>query len=227
MTAQAHPTDASPDPDAHKDPIEQIFAELQARLRQAAEDPEAKLTCDSLIEIIGPASYTLALFVFCLLNLIPAPPGYNFFMALVITALSAAMLFDRRMRLPRAFGRIRLPTKALLKLLDLLAQLTTWIAKVSSPRLLPLTAPAARPFIALIGIVLGIAMLAPIPFTNMLPSIGLAMICIGHLNRDGLVVIAGIAVGLIGVIILWLCISAIIALITVIEDVVDPDADAE
>lgn len=222
MTARSHPADASSDPGPDKDPIEQVFAELQARLRQAADDPEAKLTCDSLIEIIGPASYTLALFVFSLLNLIPAPPGYNFFMALVITALSVAMLLDRQMRLPSAFGRIRLPTKALLKLLDLLAQLTTWIAKVSSPRLLPLTAPAARPFIALVGIVFGVAMLAPIPFTNMLPSIGLAMICIGHLNRDGLVVIGGTVVGVVGLIILWFCIFAIIALVTVIEDVVDP-----
>ena len=31
-------------------------------------------------------------------------------------------------------------------------------------------------------------MLIPIPFTNMLPSIGLAMVSVGVLNRDGLLV---------------------------------------
>jgi hypothetical protein len=215
----AEPATSVPGP--HEDPIEEIFADLIGKLNDLAAQPDAKLTCDDLIRVIGPNSHVLAIFVFSLLNLLPAPPGYNFVMALIIAVLSAVMLTGKEIRLWQGFGHMKLPMKLMTKLLGWLATLTSWIARISSPRLLHLTSPAAQPAIALVGIVLGVAMLIPIPFTNMLPSIGLAMICVGQLNRDGLLVLGGVVVGALGLAVMAAAIWAIIYLAFAIEDVVD------
>jgi hypothetical protein len=144
-------------------------------------------------------------------------------MSLIITVLAVRMLQGKGMQLWGFFGRIKLPMKLFVKLVGLLATLTGWIARVSSPRLLVITAPAARPGIALIGIVLGIAMLIPIPFTNMLPSIALAMVCVGQLNRDGLVVLGGLAVGLIGLAVMGVAVWAVVVLAFAVEDIIDDE----
>jgi hypothetical protein len=212
---------ASSVPGPHEDPIESIFGDLIARLNERASQPDAKLTCDDLIEVVGPHSHVLAIFVFSMLNLLPAPPGYNFVMALIIAILSAIMLMGKEIKLWRGFGRMKLPMKLMTKLLGWLATLTSWIARISSPRLLYLTSPAARPVIALVGIVFGVGMLVPIPFTNMLPSIGVAMVCVGQLNRDGLLVVAGVIVGVLGLAVLAAATWAIALLAFAIEDVVD------
>jgi Uncharacterized ABC-type transport system, permease components len=65
------------------------------------------------------------------------------------------------------------------------------------------------PPIALFGFMLGIGMLVPVPFTNTLPSLGLAVICVGILNRDGLAVVVGAVLGLAGLIVLAVLIWAI------------------
>ena len=196
--------------------------DLIARLREHAGRPDAVLTCDDLLQLVGTKAHVLAILLFSLLNLLPAPPGYNFFMALIIIVLSAFMLFGREMRLGKRFGQMKLPVSIVLKLLDLLARMAGWAAKISSPRWSGLVGPRAMPIFALIAIVFGIAMLVPIPATNMLPSIGLAMMCIGALNRDGLLALAGVVVGIVGVVIIviatWFLFVLGFALGDVVED---------
>ena len=62
----------------------ELDTDLAARIVERTKQPDAVLTCNNLLEIIGPGAHVLAIFVFSLLNLLPAPPGYNFFMALII-----------------------------------------------------------------------------------------------------------------------------------------------
>ena len=198
-----------------EDPIETVVAEVIARLRHAADEPDATLTCNDVLRLVGPRSHVIAILMFSLLNLIPAPPGYNFVMALIIIAMSVSLLFGREMALPGALGRLRLPVKIVLKLLDALQRLATFAARISSPRWRVLTGEAALPVVA------GIFMLPPIPFTNMLPSIGLAVLCVGILNHDGIVVLAGAAIVLIGIIISGITVWLLVILGLSITDYIE------
>lgn len=217
--AMADATASRPGPD--DDPIEGVIAELIARLKPIADQPEPKLTCDELLRLVGAHSHVLALLIFSLLNLLPAPPGYNFFMALIITAVSFAMLAGRDVRLAGFFGRMKLPVKLVMKLLGVLSTLAGWAARVSAPRLFAFTGAAMRPAVAVTGVVLGVAMMVPIPFTNMVPSIGLAVVCVGVLNSDGLLVLGGAVLGAIGVALLIAAIWLIFAIGFAVEDAVD------
>src|SRR5690349_12672277 len=117
---------------AEQDPIQATLSELIAKLRSVAEEPDAQLTCDRLIDLIGIHSHALALLVFSLLNLLPGPPGYNFVVSLVILAFAILMLFHRPIHLWRWFGARKVPLKPLMKLMDVLAWIADGLTRVSS-----------------------------------------------------------------------------------------------
>lgn len=211
----------------HDDPIMPIVDGIVAQLRDWAEKPDATLTCADLIRLIGPGAHVVALMVFALLNLLPGPPGYNFLIALAMVALSVAMLMRRPIELGKWSERIRLPIKIIQKLLDVLALIVRWAARVSQPRWRALTSDGAHPFIAVLSIGLSVLNMLPIPFANFLPSVGIAVICMGVLNRDGVAVLVGAVVGLVGAMLtlvaVWILIVVVFALGDIVEHAIDPD----
>ena len=186
-------------------PLEGIVAEVLAKLRAAADAPEPKITCNSLIELLGPRSHVLAILVFSLLNLLPGPPGYSVLIGLAIMGFSVLMILGAPIRLWSFVGDRRLPVGLMLKLLEFLARFTRIISRLSRPRITWMASRPVMPFIAVFAFLMGVFMLVPIPFTNTLPSLGLAIICVGILNKDGLAMLMGIVIGLIGAWLLAFC----------------------
>lgn len=207
-------------PDSSKSPIQATLNDMIERLRKVAEQPDAQINCDGLIDLIGIHSHALALLVFSLFNLLPGPPGFNFLISLVILAFAVLQLLHKPIHLWQWFGDRRVPIKPLLKLMDVLKRIADGLAKVSSPRLLILSSRPMLPLLGLYNIVMVIAMLPPIPLGNMLPSIAVAMISAGILNRDGWLILGGIVVGIIGLIVLVIAVWAIAAVIWAIDTVI-------
>lgn len=213
-------TEAATGPPGAQDPIQATLAEMIAKLRKVAAEPEAKITCNGLIELIGIHSHALALLVFSLLNLLPGPPGYNFIVSLVILAFAILMLFHKPIHLWRWFGERTLPLKPLMKLMDVLAWIAERLTKVSSPRLFAVSSRPALPLLGLFSAIMALVMVPPIPLGNMLPSMAVAMISAGILNRDGWLILGGILIGILGVIALAIAVLAIIAVLWAIDTVV-------
>ena len=205
---------------AEQNPIQATLAEMIAKLRKVAAEPGAQITCEGLIELIGVHSHALALLVFSLLNLLPGPPGYNLIVSLVILAFAILMLFHRPIHLWRWFGDRKLPLKPLMKLMDILARLAEWLSRVSSPRLFALSSRPMLQVLGLFNLVMAVSMTPPIPLGNMLPSMAVAMISAGILNRDGWLILGGIFVGILGLIALVIAVWVIIALLWAIDTVI-------
>jgi hypothetical protein len=222
----------SGEPGVGESPILALVADLRTRVEAEASQPGGKLTCDDLVRLIGVDSHALALLIFSLLNTLPAPPGYNFVMGLLMTVMAAMMLLGREIRLwPPVIGRMKLPLKLMLKLLGVLGKLAGIITRFSRPRLEVLTGGAVLPLLAIIAFILAVSTLPPIPAGNLLPSVAVAMICVGILNRDGLVVLSGIVVGIVGlaivVIAMWLVYALFFVVEEVVEDVIDGEFDGQ
>lgn len=211
--------------DNPRDPIIPIVDGVVAQLRERAAKPDAALTCADLLALVGPQSHVLALLLFALLNLLPGPPGYNFLMAVAMFLASVAMLFQRPMTFGPWLGRIPLPIKVIQKLLDALAAIVRWAARISAPRWRGLTGDGARPLVAIAAIALAIVNMAPVPFTNLVPSLGLAIICMGVLNQDGIAVLAGIAIGALGITLAMVAIWIILVLAFALGDIVEQAVD--
>lgn len=209
------------------DPIIAIIDDIAVRLRHHAAEPGAVLSCADLLGLVGERAYTLALMLFALLNLLPGPPGYNFLMALAMFAVSLSMLRRRPMSFGARFGRLKLPIRVIEKLLGALSAIVRWAAKASQPRWRGLTGDAAMPFVALLGLVLSLVNMAPIPFANLIPSVGLAVVCMGVLNQDGLAVLAGSLIGAVGTILTlvaaWLLLVIAFAIGEIVEQAVEGD----
>ncbi|HEY9010010.1 MAG TPA: exopolysaccharide biosynthesis protein [Devosia sp.] len=198
-------------------PLQGAVGTVIQRLETFASEPGAKLTCQHLIEIIGPRSHALALLVFSLLNLLPAPPGYNFMVGLVMIGLAVLMTLDRPIHLWGFVGHRRLPLKPLVRLLGVVGWLTHLVSRISKPRLLPVTSRHAIPVLGMVSVVLGTALLAPIPFTNMLPSMSVALVSVGILNRDGLLVLLALVVGLAGIVFVVVAVWLLLAFLVTVE----------
>lgn len=209
----------------HHDPIIPIVDVIVAKLRERAEQPDAVLTCADLLGMVGERSHVLAIMLFALLNLLPGPPGYNFLMAVAMFAVGIAMLLGRPMSFGNWFGRMPLPLKVIRKLLEALAVIVRWAARISAPRWRGLTGPSALPFLAVVAIFLALVNMAPVPFMNLIPSAGLAVICMGVLNEDGIAVLTGIAIGALGAVValvaIWLIFVLAFALGDIVEHVVE------
>lgn len=213
--------DASPSGEPSGDPILAAISQLVSRLEDVAAHPEDKLTLSRLVELLGDRSYAILLLALGLLNLLPGPPGYGTALGVLIIGMSIAMMLGRQVRLWQFLGDRNVPTKMLGALLPLLRKAATLIARISEPRLPYLCGPAAMPAIGVGIFLLGLVMLCPIPFTNMLPSWALVALCVGMLNRDGLAVIVGVIVGVIGAIAMVAAVWVTIYLATVVVDSLD------
>jgi hypothetical protein len=204
-----------------KDPLDATIETFIRRLESLSKETDARLTCDGLINVIGPHSHALALLIFSLLNLLPLPPGVNWLLGLVITGLAVLMTFGRPLELWGWVGRRRLPLNVLVRLLGVLRWITRLVTRVSAPRLLAITSRRALRAVGLFGVIMGVAMLIPIPLTNMLPATGLAVISLGVLNRDGLLVLLGVLIGIVGIAIVAVATWLILALLLVIDEALD------
>ncbi len=219
--------DQNHDHDRDHDPIIPIVDVIVAQLRERAGRPDAALTCADLLAMVGERSHVLAIMLFALLNLLPGPPGYNFLMAVAMFAVGISMLLRQPLSFGSWFGRMPLPLKVIKKLLEALAMIVRWVAKISAPRWRGLTGPGAMPFVAVIAIILALVNMAPVPFMNLIPSAGLAVICMGVLNQDGIAVLAGVAIGALGTLValvaIWLIFVLAFALGDIVEHVVEGD----
>ncbi|MGB3336865.1 MAG: exopolysaccharide biosynthesis protein [Devosia sp.] len=201
-------------------PLETMVASVLERIREIAEHPSGKLTCNGLIDVVGPDSHILAILVFSVLNLLPGPPGYSVVIGLAIMAFAVMMLIRKPLRLWPFVGERQIPLNILVKLLEFLAGFTRFISRFSSPRVPALSAPVLLPLVAIMAFIFGVAMLVPIPFTNTLPSLGLAIIGVGMLNRDGIAVLAGSAVAIVGLVLLACALWIVLTLTLLVSDVI-------
>ncbi|MEM8988401.1 MAG: exopolysaccharide biosynthesis protein [Pseudomonadota bacterium] len=71
-----------------------------------------------------------------------------------------------------------------------------WFEKLSRPRLLSLSSHKASRVIGLLMMPPCASILVPLPLTNTLPGIGVAIAAVGLIERDGLLILLGLTIGL-------------------------------
>jgi hypothetical protein len=194
------------------DPIEQVLHDVVERIGAVSEDPDAVLTCNGLVDIIGVQSHAVAILLFALLNLLPGPPGYSIFIGLAIMMFSWLLISSSPMQLRPYIGERRLPLGLLTKSIHAMDKMVGFVAKISSPRWSTFYSPNAIKGLGYFMMLMGALMLFPVPFTNTVPSAGTAIIAVGLLNKDGLAIATGLVVGLVGLAIVILTVWIVLAL---------------
>jgi hypothetical protein len=162
------------------------------------------VTIGSLTDVLDERSFAVVLMVLMLPSALPIPTGGVTHVLEVFAALIALQMVVGRheLWLPRRLARKE--------------RFIRWFERHSRPRLARLL--DRRPVVSVLGVVLLVfvigAFVAP-PFSGLdtLPSLGVVVICLGVVFADGLIVVAGLVIGVVGLVLDVLLAAALWSLV--------------
>ncbi len=171
---------------------------LISALEAIADDaPEAGLSLGEFVDALGERAFGIILFAMALPISIPFLYGVPQIMALPMMALSAQMALGREEPwLPARFKSRQLSLANLQRMAAGGRKWFGWLEALSRPRLTWLSGPLAERLVGAIFVLFCASILVPLPATNTTPGIALAIAALGLLTRDGLLVLAGLVLGL-------------------------------
>lgn len=155
-----------------------------------------------------------------LLLLLALPCGLPFvyilpqIVALPMLVLVAQMATGRRAPwLPERLRQRELPIDRFLNVVATARKYGGWLERLAHERLLWMTSRSATRLIGALLLIPCASILVPLPLTNTVPGIAVALAAVGLIERDGLFVLMGLAGGLIWVALLFIGGPALIYLV--------------
>lgn len=160
---------------------------LSAVLKDIAERPDENFTIADVRDALADRSFATLLFLFAAINLMPLPPGSSAFLGLPPLIIAAQMIVgqskvwlpDFILRRPISSDRFR----------HVVEKLSPWLIRAErlvKPRYWPFPILLADRLIGVIAFVLSLLLVAPIPFGNWLPALGIALYGLALSERDGI-----------------------------------------
>ncbi len=185
---------AETDRDRLRDDAQRGFiATLSAMADRAERDaPGGSVAIATLVNQLDERAFGLLIFLLALPCLVPAMPGAQI-IAIPIFLLALQLLFARTEPwLPGWFLRAQVKTNWLRATADFAAQRLAWAERIARPRLTALASGFAE---RVLGLILALAALTiMLPITNTVPSLGVTLIAMGLIQRDGVFALLGAAV---------------------------------
>jgi hypothetical protein len=165
----------------------------------AASVSGERVTVAQIAATLGDRGLGVLIAIFALPNVVPSVvPFGNTLWGLPPLIFAVQLTLGLKLMLPGALSRQTIASSTLKTLAPRLSSILFWFERALTPRLPWVTGPTAERVIGLVCIVLALTSMLPIPFGHNLPSLGLVLIGLGLIERDGLAILAGTAIGLIG-----------------------------
>lgn len=133
---------------------------------------------------------------------LPYPPGFTTIMGIPLMLLSIQMLFGfRKAFLPNKISRYAISNNILISISNKVVPVLRSLEKYIKPRFAFAKSIYCQQFIGLISLICSISVAIPFPLTNAVPALGIVVMALGLLNKDGLVILFGLVVSIIGLLI--------------------------
>ncbi|MBC7284507.1 exopolysaccharide biosynthesis protein [Hoeflea sp.] len=180
--------------------LAKIDAILRPHLEGARSNPggaKATITLGELSDLMEERAFGLLLLVLALPCCLPFVYLLPQLVALPMLVLAAQMASGRKSPwLPETLRRRALPVAGLLDVVARAKQYGGWLERLAHPRFASLTGDRAARVIGALLIIPCASILVPLPLTNTVPGIGVALAAIGLIERDALFVILGLVVAM-------------------------------
>ena len=175
----------------HQDDVSQNLGRLLRRL--ADDGGEEGLTLHQIRDRLDERAYGLLILILSIPCLVPGLYGVPQAVGVIIILVAAQLLIGREEPwLPRRVLNLRARGRWLAAMADFAETRLGWIDRLSRPRLLVFATGAGERMAAAFMILATLTIV--LPFTNTIPSIALALLSVGLIQRDGLFVLGGAAV---------------------------------
>lgn len=161
---------------------------------------EAKdsISLKDMIGLLGERVFGLSILLFSIPNCLPIPniAAMSAITGIPIGILGLQMVVGRAHPwLPVALGNKRFSGRRFGKILERAIPAIRKVEVLLHPRLQMMTGKSMQRLLGVAFVVLATLMSLPIPFGNMLPGLAIALMAIGLIERDGLVIVLGLLVG--------------------------------
>lgn len=168
---------------------------LSQLLRQLIDEhPGDEIGPAEIAEWLNERALAGLLLLFALFNTLPLPPGTTLITGIPLLLLSAQLMIGQANPWLPEFLRKRTINKTQLSIiLGKFLRLEHWIERLFRPRLFKLVDGGATRLIGFVCFLLAILVELPIPGANQAPSLTIAMFMVAIIYRDGLAVLAGLA----------------------------------
>ena len=187
--------------------------ESLSNLMLALPDGE-DLALGRLLEMFGTRAHGTALLLLSLPDSIPLPvPSVGAILGIPLAVISVHLaVFGDGGRLPRRLDAWRLPARSVGMMKRYVVPVIATAERASRPRL-GVVAERQR-FVGVVCLALSILLFLPIPLMNTPPSLCLAILAWGMVQRDGVFVIAGLVATVALGVALGLLLEGLIGLVT-------------
>lgn len=140
---------------------------------------------------------------------LPYPPGFTTIVGVPLIILSIQMfLGNKKVVLPKRLNEYQIKNSTLKKISDKIVPIIENVEKYTKTRFPFAQSVYCEQFVGFASFISSVCIAIPLPFTNAVPALGIAIMCIGLLNRDGLIILLGFVVNSVG------CAIAIGAVVT-------------
>lgn len=166
------------------------LSEILAAL--AGDDSRDRISVHDMVETMRARAFGALLLIFAFPNILPTPPGTAGILGLPLIFLSAQMMLGLDPWLP---GFIARRSMARSTFQALVARIEPWLLRAERllrARMQVLAHPRAQRILGALCLIVSVALVLPVPFANMAPSIALCLIGLGVLERDGLWIVLGV-----------------------------------
>ncbi|MES2860066.1 MAG: exopolysaccharide biosynthesis protein [Pseudomonadota bacterium] len=180
-----------PSSSRHQDDVSHDLVRLLRRLADDAGDEG--LTLHQIRDRLDERAYGLLILLLSIPCLVPGLYGVPQVVGLIIILIAAQLLAGREEPwLPRWVLNLRAKGAWLKAMADFAETRLGWVDRLSRPRLTAFASGAGEKMAAVFMILATLTIV--LPFTNTIPSIALALLSVGLIQRDGLFVIGGAVV---------------------------------
>ncbi|WP_292071907.1 exopolysaccharide biosynthesis protein [Brevundimonas sp. UBA7534] len=174
-----------------KDDVSQNVTRLLRRL--ADDGGDRGLTLHEIRDRMDERAYGLLILLLSIPCLVPGLYGVPQVVGVIIILVAAQLLVGREEPwLPRWMLALRAKGSWLKAMADFAESKLSWIDRLSRPRLTRFADGPGEKLAA--GFMILATLTIVLPMTNTIPSIALALLAVGLIQRDGLFVLAGAAV---------------------------------
>lgn len=166
-----------------------------ARAEPAAAEPSA--TLGDLIDRLDERAFGLMLLLLALPCCLPFVYVLPQIVSVPMLALAAQMAIGRRAPwLPNSLRKRTFSVGEFKAVIDRSEKYVGWVERFARPRLRPVTGHGGARLVGLLLLAPCLSIMTPLPMTNTVPGIGVAIAALGLIERDGILVVLGLLAGL-------------------------------
>jgi len=177
----------SPYTRAQPETVSHLLKHLKATLAGGGS-----ITVGAVLHVFGIRGFAFFLFSLALMNMVIfMVPGLSIIFGLPMVILAVQMLLGMHTPIFPQFIRHRTISRDILaRALDLGIQGTSRVEHLIRPRFLMLSSARMDRLHSLLALVLSVMVAIPIPFLNLPPSLGVIVLALGLIQRDGAFIMA-------------------------------------